>query len=272
MLIDSHCHLDHFLYKKDLKEIITRAKKEGIKFIITNGIDYETNIHSIKIAEEYPEIVRPALGFYPPDALDREYHEENKKGAENSISKKTLRDNLELIKQNKDSLIAIGEIGLDMYNGKNLEQQKTDLRKLIKLAIKLKKPIILHTRKAEKETLDILNEFKINPDKVILHCFSGKSSIADEAIKKGYIFSIPTNITRSESFQHLAKVCPINQILTETDGPYLSPFKNDDKSFNRNEPSYIPETIKKIAEIKKIQKEEVEKRIFNNFKRIFEVN
>ena len=89
MLIDSHCHLDHDYYKKDLKEVIERAKKANVKFIVTNGIDYETNLQSIKIAETHPNVVKIALGYYPQDALDREYLEANKKVTK-KINKKTL--------------------------------------------------------------------------------------------------------------------------------------------------------------------------------------
>jgi TatD DNase family protein len=270
MLVDSHCHLDHFYYKKDLSSVIRRAKDAKVAFILTNGIDYETNIESLHIAEKYP-IVKVALGFYPTDALDREYDEENKKGINNKNSKMSLKDNLELIQKNKDKIIGIGEIGLDMHNGKNLQKQIQDLKLLITLAIKLDKPIILHTRKAEEETLNILDEYNLSPSKVILHCFSGKTSLIKKAIEKGYIFSIPTNVVRSESFQNLVKICPINQILTETDGPYLSPYKNSDNSFNRNEPAFIKESIKTIAKIKNITEKEAEEAVYSNFKRIFEI-
>ena len=254
MLIDSHCHLDHFFYKKDLKKVIERAKKVGIKYILTNGIDYETNLISIKLKEKYPDIIKIALGFYPPDALDIEYKEEVYLGVNSKLSKKTIQDNLKLIEKNKDNIIAIGEIGLDMHNGKNLKQQLEYLKEMINLAIKLDKPIILHTRKAEQETLDLLEEYKnkIKAEKVILHCFTAKTSLIEKAIKQGYTFSIPTNLIRSESFQSLIKLCPLNQILTETDGPYLSPYKNKDNSFNRNEPAFIIESIKTIAKLKNI--------------------
>ena len=112
---------------------------------------------------------------------------------------------------------------------------------------------------------------KIKSEKIILHCFCGKKALIREAVKKGYCFSIPTNIVRSSSFKQLVKICPIEQIFTETDGPYLSPFKNEDKSFNRNEPGYIKESIKIIAEVKQISEEEVEQILEKNFKRVFGV-
>ena len=271
MLIDSHCHLDHFYYKKDLDQVIERAKKAGVKIILTNGIDYETNMAALKIAEKYPEIVRVSLGVYPPDALDREYEEENKKGASNILSEKTINENIKLIEKNKDKIIGIGEIGLDLYTGKNITEQLEILDKMMKLAIKLNKPVTIHTRKAEKEILDYLEAHRSNPDKIILHCFSANRTLIQRAINKGYIFSIPTNVVRSEAFQHVVSICPITQILTETDGPYLSPFKNEDGSFNRNESGYIRESIKTIAKIKNLSEEQVENQIQKNFERIFKI-
>lgn len=266
MLFDSHCHLDHHLYSKDLKQILERAKKANIKFIISNGIDYETNLETLQLAKMYP-MIKPALGFYPEDALDREGYFQSK----NKEKIKTLKDNIKLIEENKDKIIAIGEVGLDLYHGKDIEKQTEDLKKIIELAKKLKKPLIIHTRKAEKETLDILEKSKIRPDQIILHCFSGSRELIKRAINQRYNFSIPTNLVRSEAFQYLVETCHISKILTETDGPYLSPYKNPDSSFNRNEPAYIIESIKKIAEIKKIPEIEVEKAIEDNFHRIFGV-
>jgi TatD DNase family protein len=266
MLFDSHCHLDHHLYAKDIKQVLERAKKARIKVIITNGIDYETNLETLKLAELYP-IIKPALGFYPEDALDREGYFVSKE----KIKIKTLKDSIKLIEENKDKIVAIGEVGLDLHHGKDIEQQTKDFERIIELAIKLRKPIIVHTRKAEKETLALIEKSKIRPNQVILHCFSGNRDLIQKAINSRYTFSIPTNLVRSEEFQHLIEVCPLNQILTETDGPYLSPYKNEDKSFNRNEPAHIQESIKKIAKIKKISESEVEKQIESNFKRIFNI-
>jgi len=268
MLIDIHCHLDHFYYKNDLKDVIERAKKNNM-IIITNGVNFETNLFSLKLAEDH-KIIKPALGFYPPDAFAREVYFEGGKIEKSMDVKEELKKIIELIEENNNKIIAIGEIGLDLYNGKNLEEQKEVLGKLIKSAIKFNKPVILHSRKAEKEMLEFLNNFNLNPDKVILHCFSGRKSLIQEAISRGYNFSIPANITRNETFQYLAKIIPLNKIFTETDAPYLSPYKNPDGSFNRNESVNVKETIKAIAKIKQISEHEIEKQIEDNFLRVFE--
>ena len=263
MLIDVHCHLDHKLYEKELDKVIERAKKSGVKIIVTNGVEFNTNEISLRLAEKY-DIVKAALGYYPEDALDREAEIENF-----NLSSKGINEVLVQIETNKDKIIAIGEVGLDLFHGKNITIQKEHLGKLVNLAIKLNKPIILHSRKAEKELIGFIKEFKINPDKVILHCFSGNSTLIKQAIAEGYNFSVPTNLVRSDSFKSLVNLVPLNKLFTETDGPYLSPYKNEDKTFNRNESAYIIESIKEIAKIKNLQVEQVESQIEDNFKRVF---
>ena len=267
MLIDTHCHLDHHLYKKDIKEVLKRIHDTPM-IAVTAGIDNFTNTLALKLAEN--KNIFATLGFYPSDALDREgYFKENPHAK--LVSAKEEANFMRKIKTNP-KFIGIGEVGLDLFNGKNLEKQKSDFREFIEVAIELDKPLIIHSRKAEKETLDILEEFsKLNHEKVILHCFSGKKGLIKQAIEKGYCFSIPTNIIRAENFQYLVEICPLNQILTETDSPYLSPYKNEDASFNRNEPSYIKESIEVIAKIKKLSKKEVETAIETNFQRIFNI-
>lgn len=257
------------MYKEDLKEVLTRAEKQGIK-VITAGIDSYTNKLCLEIAEKYDNVLL-SLGFYPADSLDREgYYKENPDAKITDVE-----EEIELIRKQKDNkkFVAIGEVGLDLFTGKDLEKQIKDFRKMIELAIELDKPIIIHSRDAEEQALSVLSEYKgkIKPEKVILHCFSGRKALIRGAVKKGYCFSVPTNIVRSSSFKQLVKLCPIEQIFTETDGPYLSPYKNDDKSFNRNESSYIKESIKAIAEVKQISEKDVEKTLEDNFKRVFGV-
>jgi len=257
------------MYKEDLKEVLARAEKQGIR-VVSAGIDSYTNKICLSIAENY-ENVFVSLGFYPADSLDREgYYKENPDAKISNID-----EEIAFIKTQKDNkkFIAIGEVGLDLFTGKDLEKQTIEFKKMIELAIELDKPIVIHSRDAEAEALTVISQYrgKIKPEKVILHCFSGKKALIREAVKKGYCFSIPTNIVRSSSFKQLVKICPIEQIFTETDGPYLSPFKNEDKSFNRNEPANIKESIKIIAEVKQITIEEVEKALESNFKRVFGV-
>ena len=287
MLIDVHCHLDHHYYNGKLDDIIKRAKEAGIKKIITSGIDNKTNKIALDLSKKY-DIVEASLGRYPEDALDREGYYEHNPEAKPS----TLEEDKIFFTEHKDEFVAIGEVGLDLYHGKDLELQKKSFRTMIDLSIKLNKPIVIHTRKAEKETLDVLDEYlenselniekkkknptfrlkkseTLNPKKVILHCFSGKKKIIERAIENKFNFSIPANITRNFQFQYIVENASLTQILTETDGPYLSPFKNEDASFNLNESANVRETIIEIAKIKKITEEECINQIFMNYQKIF---
>ncbi len=268
MLIDIHCHLDHHLYKDNLDKVIENAKKAGVVKIITSGIDRNTCEIALSLAKRY-DIVEAALGRYPEDALDREgYYEHNPEA-----KKTTVNEDIKFMKEHKDEFVAIGECGIDLFNGKNVEKQTIVFKRLIELSIELDKPIIIHSRKAERQCIELLQEYKdkgtLNPDNVILHCFSGRKSLIKIAIENGYNFSIPTNIERAQHFQGIVNKAPMRNILTETDAPYLSPYKNEDGSFNRNESAYVNETIKIIAKIKNITEEECINQIFMNYQRIF---
>ena len=165
--------------------------------------------------------------------------------------------------KNKDNIAAIGEVGLDYHWDKiNHDEQKKNFEKIITLTEKMKKPIVVHTRRAEEDCVAMLESSKLKH--VILHSFEARKSLIKRAIERGFYFSIPTSIVRAQQFQTLAELAPLTQIFTETDAPWLSPFKD-----KRNEPSFITESIKKIAEIKHITEEEVADQIFKNFKSVF---
>jgi TatD DNase family protein len=245
MIIDVHAHMDYDQFAKDIDEVITDSEKNGVKLIISNGTNLESNKKVLELSKKY-EIIKPAFGLYPTEAEE--------------MSEKEISETLSFIENNKP--VAIGEVGLDLYHGKNLEKQKEVLKKLIDLSKKLDIPIIVHSRKAEKETVEFLKENEAK--KVILHCFCGNKELTEEAESLGYLFSIPVAIMKNKTFRKLAKRIQLKSILTETDAPFLSPYEG-----KRNEPSYIKESIKKIAEIKGITAEELEKIIFMNYQNLF---
>ncbi len=258
MLIDIHCHLDHPLIYEKIDEIIVNAKKNDVKVIITSGINKTSNRIALELSKKY-NIVKCSLGIYPIDALENEMSS----GEYDSLKEKfDIDEELKFIEQNKDNIIAIGEIGMDLKTGKDKLEQKKLFRKQLELAEKLDKPVIIHSRKAESEVFDILKETKLK--KVIMHCFGGKLKLAKQIANKGYYFSIPPSVIRSEHFQNIVKSVNISQLLTETDAPYQSPYKD-----KINQPHYVIETIKKIAEIKGMDVEEVKKIIFMNYQRVF---
>jgi len=245
MIVDVHCHLDFEQFDNDRDEVIKRAKDNGVKIIISNGTNLEKNKKVLEISKKY-DIVKPAFGIYPTEA--------------ETMSEKEINETLKFIEKNKP--FAIGEVGLDLNHGKNLEKQKIVLKKLIDIAKKFDIPIIVHSWKAEKETIDFLEENKAK--KVIMHCFSGNSESIEKAESLGYKFSIPPSIVRNKTFKKLVKKIQLKSILTETDAPFLSPYEG-----KRNESSFIKETINKIAEIKGILPEELEKIIYMNYQNLF---
>ncbi len=259
MLVDIHCHLDHMQFRNDIDSVIANAKQDGVKAIITSGINPETNRIALGLAVKY-DIVKCSLGIYPPDALQAEIESGSYPMKENRFD---IDAEIKFLKENKESFAAVGEVGLDYANCKDKEMQISVFKKMIKLAKELDKPVIIHSRKAEEDCINILEESDIK--NVILHCFCGNKKLVERAIKLGYYFSIPCNIVRAYNFQEIVKKTDINHIFTETDAPYLSPFKGV-----RNEPRFVIETIKKIAELKGMDVEEVKKNIFMNYKSVFE--
>jgi len=253
LLVDVHAHLDLNEFDSDLDEVIKRAETAGVKAIISNGLNPESNRKTLELSRKY-KIVKPAFGLYPNDAL--------------KLTEKEIESELNFIEKNKDKIAAIGEVGLDYkYCKKKQEQelQKEIFLKIINLSKKINKPLIIHSRKAEQEIISILENS--DAKKVVLHCFSGKLRLIKRAAGLGYYFSVPTNVVRSNQFQKLVEIVDINKLLTETDSPYLSPYKN-----KRNEPSFIIEAIKKIAEIKNISINETANNIFMNYQKIFSIN
>jgi len=240
MLIDIHAHLDLKYFENDLDDVIERARKNNVKLIINNGLNPESNRKTLELSKKY-EIIKPALGIYP-----------------DCVSKIDVDSELKFI---KDNAFAIGEVGLDGTE-ENMELQKQVFTKIISLANEINKPLIVHSRKAEKEVIELLE--KNNAKKVILHCFHGDFGLIKKAVKLGYSFSIAPIILRSEHMQKMAREVPLSHLFTETDAPFLGYDRNA-----RNEPGNVIFTIKKIAEIKKLDPIEVENNIYMNYQKMF---
>jgi len=263
MIVDVHAHLDHPLLKERLDEIIKNAREADVKRIISAGVDPQSNREVLEFSKKY-DIVNASLGIYPPWALKREVE-----GGEYETPFKEfdIDEEIAFIRENKDRIVAIGEVGLD-YNYKEIteeekEKQRGLFKKMIALAKELKLPLVVHSRKAEKEVIEILEEEKA--ENVVMHCFCGKFKLVKRIVGNGWNLSLPTNIVRNELFQKVAREIELSKILTETDAPYLSPFKE-----TVNEPAFVTESIKKIAEIKGMDPKEVANIIYMNYQRIFE--
>jgi len=251
--------MDDKSFFEDIQEVIARAKQAKVVHIITNGINFDTNRKALDLAMTY-DIMEAALGIYPTHVLKEEI---KAAGHDFTFSDFDVDEEIEFIRKNKDNIVAVGEVGLDFHWTKEgMDVQKALFQKMINLAEEIKKPIIVHSRKAELECVEMLESSSIK--KVLLHCFCGRKSLAKRAAENGWYFSIPCNVARSSQFQMLVNNVNINQILTETDAPGLSPVPGQ-----RNEPSNIIEAVKEIAKLKGFTVEETTGNIYSNYQKLF---
>ena len=266
-LVDVHCHINHELFKCKLDAVLKRAKKAGVEAIVLSGVNPESNREVLKLSKEH-NIIKASLGIYPTDALGMGSDET---GLPEHKGKINIDNELKFIKDHLDEVTAIGEIGMDFHWASKEDtytQQSETFRKIIQFAIKVKRPIVIHSRKAEQLCIDILEEEIKNKEiNVVQHCFSGKKSQIRRAAALGHYFSIPPNICKAQNFQVLVEMVPLDQLLTVTDSPWLSPFKD-----KPNEPANVIESIKKIAEIKQLSIEETAGIIWNNYQKVFTIN
>lgn len=245
--IDVHAHISEEIFDKDRDKILDECKEKGI-FVINCGGTLESNRKSLKLLK-YTN-VNLNLGIYPIQASE--------------MSDKEFFEELKFIEENKNKIVGIGEVGLDFYWVKDEEKRLLEIerfKEIVWLANKLRLPLNVHSRNAEKETISILSKMAFVP--VILHAFGGKWKLAKEGAAEGFYFSIPPNILINKARQKLVKELPIERLLTETDSPYLGPTKE------KNTPLNIPLVIQKISEIKKMSVEEVRKQILKNAGDIF---
>jgi TatD DNase family protein len=251
-LIDTHCHLEMDEFSPDRDEVIKRAKDAGIEAIITIGSDLKGNIGGLELSKKYDSIYS-SVGFHPHDAKD------------------FTEDIFNQIKiwVKREKVVAIGEIGLDYhYDNSPREIQRGVFIKQLQFAKEINFPVIIHSREAKRDTLEIIKESGIN--KGVLHCFSGDIDMAERAMAMGFYISIagPVTFKNARKPKEIAKMIPDDYLLIETDAPYLTPepFRG-----RRNEPSYIVHTAKAIAELRGITLEDLSRITTINAKRLFKI-
>jgi len=251
-MIDSHCHLDHEPLFSNLDNVIKRSKKIGISKILTicTTIDSFTKIKEIVKKDE---IIYGTYGIHP--------HETNNNKVDSNLIVKEVNDN--------KKIIGVGETGLDFYyNNSDKSDQIKSLDEHIKASLILNKPIIIHSRNAENETLEVFNRYKSNNLKILMHCFTGSKEFAKKLLDLNAYFSASGIITFKNSIklQETFKFIPLEKLLIETDSPFLAPEPNRGK---KNEPSFIKYTAEKLAQIKEVSYEELINATSLNFKTLF---
>ena len=263
-MIDVHAHLDEERFKEDLDKVVARAKEKNV-IIVNSGTSPPENKKALETAKKYG--LKVSFGLYPIDVIAKDFPEV----ADDSyreIPQFDLDEAFDWIRHHKDECVAIGEIGLDFKAFPVTEEMKAKqieyFEKIIEFAKEIDKPILIHSRGAEKECIEVME--KHGCKKVIMHCFNGNKKLIQRCVDNNWMLSIPPVITRLFHFQMLAEMVPPENLLTETDSPYLSPVAGE-----RNEPANVEITIGKIAEIKGMSKDEVRDKIWENAKKIFNI-
>ena len=251
-MIDSHCHLDHEQINSDLSNVIKRSKDVGIEKLLTISTSFES-FKKIKNIITEDEIIFGTIGIHPHETDNNEI----------SVD--------EIVKNFGESpkIIGIGETGLDFYyDNSDKEKQIKSFKKHIEASIKTNSPLIIHSRNAEDETFEILNQYHDKKLKILMHCFTGSKNFAERLLKLNAFFSASGIITFKNSLdlQETFKSLPLDKILIETDSPYLAPVPNRGK---KNEPSFLSYTAQKLADIKDLTKQEITKITTNNFNKLF---
>lgn len=251
-VIDSHAHLNDRRFAGDLEQVVQNALGNGLDAIICVGYDLESSRDALTLAKKYPAIYA-VVGIHPHDAV--------------TITDEALSELHQLAKDPK--VLAIGEMGLDFYrNLSPKEDQMRGFRAQIRLAAEIGKPIVIHDRDAHQEVTAIIKEEKAGKNGGIMHCFSGHLPLAVELMRENFYISFagPLTYKNAQKSVEVAAKIPLDRILVETDCPYLTPEPNRGK---RNEPFYVTQVVKKLAEVRGITYDEAAYVTAANTRKVF---
>lgn len=255
MLFDTHVHLNDDQFKEDIEEVIKRAQEAGVSSMVVVGFDRATITRAMELIEEYA-FIYAAIGWHPVDAIDM------------------LEEDLAWIEElsSHPKVVAIGEMGLDYHWDKSPRDiQKEVFRKQIRLAKKVKLPIVIHNREATADIVDILKEEQAEEVGGIMHCFSGSPEVAKECLNMNFYISLggPVTFKNAKKPKEVAVEVPLDKLLIETDCPYLAPHPYRGK---RNEPAYVKLVAEQIAELKGLTFDEVAAATTENARKLFGIN
>lgn len=252
MFIETHCHLD-YLKALPLEEIRTKIREAGITKVITIGVD-PLNLDPVQVlAETYPEVFF-TQGIHPHDSKEATEVEYNK-----------IID-----RASHPKMVAVGEIGLDYhYDNSPRDIQRSSFERQLQIAVDKDLPVVIHTREADEDTVSILKNFsKQLKRKGVIHSFTSSKELAEFVLAEGFFIGFNGIITfkKAENVQEVVKITPPEQILFETDSPFLTPVPHRGKE---NAPYYLPFVAAKIAELKNVDLDALKKQVFENSLRCF---
>lgn len=255
---DSHSHYNDEKFDIDREEIIRKTREDGISRWNCVGYDVPSSKFSVKLANQYPFIFS-VCGISPNDVPE-----------EFSQIEELVKEIEKLLMQDKEKrVVAVGEIGLDYYwNKENKEIQKEMFKKQIELANQYELPIVIHTREAVQDTIEMLKENSVKK-KGVFHCCPFNRELVKEALKLGFYISFagPVTFKNTKNAEEIVKMVPLDKLLIETDSPYLAP---EPKRGTRNDSRNVKLIAQKIAEFKQIPIEEVAKATYENAQKLFQ--
>lgn len=253
MLVDSHCHLDRLDYKEkhnNIEDVINKAQQQGVNHLLSVCVTLEAYPAMAELIAPFEQI-SSSCGVHPL------YKEE------------VVDEQLLLQYAANDKVVAIGETGLDFfYAAESKEWQMDAFRKQIRVAKQVNKPLIIHTRDARQETLDILREEGADQVGGVLHCFTESLEMAEAAIQMGFYISVSGIVTfkNAKALQEVIKAIPLERLLVETDSPYLAPVPHRGQE---NEPAYTADVAMFVAELKGVSVEQLAEVTTNNYFTLF---
>jgi TatD DNase family protein len=251
--VDAHIHLSDEEYASYVDEIIADAQKSQVVALVSNSVDLKTCVNNLRLAEKYPETVYIALGVHPWNVQ--------------TVTEDEVQQILKLIEEQRQNqaLVAVGEIGLDSKHDKIMEKQQNVFSEMLHAAERFDLPVIVHSRGMTGQIVDILPSYRLK--KVMLHWFSSPMSALSKAVEKGYYITEGAPTLYSNEIREVVKKVPLTNLLSETDGPvrfFRPPFDG-----KRTTPAFIPTVVKAIAEIKKLDIQNVAQQITENFEEFF---
>ena len=255
-LIDAHIHLSDAEYAKCTGELIADAKSANVAALVSNSMDFETSIGSLKLAEKYPTTVYPALGIHPWNVK--------------MLKENELEKTLDLIAEQhrKKAAVAIGEIGLDYKYEAIWEDQLMVFDKMLRLAEKLDLPAIIHSRGTTAQIVDMLPSYNLK--RVLLHWFSHPMSALYKAVDYGYYITEGPPVAYSNGIREVVKKVPLTNFLTETDGPVI--YRKTPYNGQMTKPSFVKTVVEAVAEVKSMAVVDVATQIARNFEVFFNIN
>lgn len=248
MLVDTHAHLCDPSFTDDREAVLERARRAGVGAVIAVAETLAESERNLELADRHPEILRPAAGLFPT-RLDPDQA--------SAVEA--------LIRRQRSRLVAIGEVGLDLWKiqepGQRALQREIFIR-FIELSLELDLPLNVHSRAAGRPTIELLLERGAR--RVQLHAFDGRAAKALPAVEAGFFFSVPPSVVRSPQKQKLVRRLPLSCLLLETDSPVLGALAGE-----RNEPANVAISLRAIAEIKRLSQDEVARAVTHNTKRLY---